>query len=65
MREVYDHLERRFGRVVNLYKMLGNKPEVLRTFEAFYRTVWAPGALPAKTKVLAYLRASLLNGCAY
>lgn len=64
-RAVYEEMERRTGRVPNLYKMLAHKPEILRTFSAFYTQVWAPGALPPKLKVLAYLRASLLNGCEY
>ncbi len=64
-REVYQAIERRTGRVATLYKMLAHKPEVLRTFDAFYQAVWAPGALESRLKVLAYLRASLLNGCAY
>jgi alkylhydroperoxidase family enzyme len=64
-RAVYEDLERRFGRVGNFFKMLAHKPEVLRTFDAFYSSIWAPGALPPKLKELAYLRVSILNGCVY
>lgn len=65
VRDVYQAIERRTGRVATLYKMLAHKPEVLRTFDAFYQAIWAPGALESKLKVLAYLRTSLLNGCAF
>ena len=64
-RAVYDELERRSGRVPNFFKMLGHKPAVLRTFLAFYQTIWEPGALSPKLKELAYLRTSILNGCTY
>ncbi|HET8632336.1 MAG TPA: carboxymuconolactone decarboxylase family protein [Thermomicrobiales bacterium] len=64
-RAAYEEIERRTGRVSTFYRMLAHKPEILRTFDAFYRAVWAPGALPPKLKELAYLRASILNGCAY
>jgi alkylhydroperoxidase family enzyme len=45
--------------------MLGHKPEVLHTFAAFYQAIWAPGTLSPKLRELAYLRTSILNGCAY
>jgi alkylhydroperoxidase family enzyme len=64
-RAIYDELERRTGRVGNFYKMLAHKPEVLRTFTAFYQQVWAPSALSDRLKSLAYLRVSILNGCVY
>lgn len=65
VRSVYEEIERRAGRVSTFYKMLGHRPEVLRTFAAFYQALWAPGALPPKLKELAYLRTSILNSCAY
>ena len=52
-------------RVSNLYRMLGNQPELLRGFNQLYGAVWAEGALAAKLNDLAYLRVSILNGCGY
>ena len=46
---VYEGLEKR-GKVINFFKVLAYKPEI---------------RLPAVTKELAYLRTSILNGCAY
>jgi alkylhydroperoxidase family enzyme len=65
VQSVYREIERRAGRVSTLYKMLGHKPEVLHTFAAFYQAIWAPGTLSPKLRELAYLRTSILNGCAY
>lgn len=64
-RAVYEEIEQRGGRVGNFWRMLAHKPEVLRTFRSYYQAVWAPGALEPRLKELAYLRASILNGCAY
>ena len=64
-RTVYEEIEGRGGRVGNFWRMLAHKPEVLRTFRSYYQAVWTPGALAPRLKELAYLRASILNGCAY
>jgi hypothetical protein len=61
---VYEQLERR-GKVINFFKVLAYKPEILKSFLEFYEQVWREGKLPAATKELAYLRTSILNGCAY
>jgi hypothetical protein len=65
VRRIYDAIEQRTGMVSPFFKMLGNKPELLRAFNQLYGVVWAEGALAAKLKELAYLRVSILNGCGY
>lgn len=65
VQKIYDALEKNIGRVPNFFKMLGHKPDILRTFNQFYSAVWADGPLSPKLKELAYLRASILNGCEY
>jgi alkylhydroperoxidase family enzyme len=65
VQRVYDAIENSTGKVSPFFKMLGNKPELLRAFNQLYGVVWAEGALAAKLKELAYLRVSILNGCAY
>ncbi len=65
VKRIYDAIERDIGRVPNFFKLLGHKPDILRTFNLFYSAVWAEGALAAKLKELAYLRTSILNGCEY
>ena len=64
-RQVYDQLEKKTGRVINFFKVMAHKPNVLAPFLEFYSQVWAPGALSPKIKELGYLRASLMNGCEY
>lgn len=65
VRPIYDLLEKKSGRVINFFKVMAHKPNVLGSFLDFYKQVWAPGALPPKIKELAYLRTSLMNGCEY
>ena len=64
-RAVYDELEKKMGRVINFFKVMARKPNVLGPFLETYSQVWAPGALSPKLKELAYLRTSLMNGCEY
>jgi alkylhydroperoxidase family enzyme len=61
---IYAELERRHGRVSTFYKMLAYKPNVLRALLQLEEAVMGEGMLPDRLKQLAYLRASLLNGCA-
>ncbi|HEY8283557.1 MAG TPA: carboxymuconolactone decarboxylase family protein [Chloroflexota bacterium] len=65
VRRIYDALEQQSGSVSNFTKMLAHKPEVLRAFNQLSSAVWAEEALSPKLKELAYLRTSILNGCAY
>ena len=65
VRRTYDALEKKMGRVLNFFKVIANKPNVLGPFLEFYSQVWAPGELSPKIKELAYLRTSIMNGCDY
>ena len=65
VRPIFEGMEKKAGRVLNMYKVMAHKPNVLQPFLDFYKQVWAPGALDPKIKELAYLRTSLMNGCTY
>ena len=65
VRPIFEGMEKKAGRVLNMYKVMAHKPNVLAPFLDFYKAVWAPGALDPKIKELAYLRTSLMNGCTY
>lgn len=65
VRRIYDALEQQSGSVSNFNKMLAHKPAVLRAFNQLSGALWAEGALDSKLKELAYLRVSIVNGCAY
>jgi alkylhydroperoxidase family enzyme len=62
---IYDELEQNGGKVINVFKVLAYKPDILKSFMEFYQQVWREGKLPAATKELAYPRTSILNGCEY
>ncbi len=64
-RSVYETLEKKMGRVINFFKVMAHKPNVLGPFLEFYSQVWADGPLSAKIKEFAYLRTSIMNGCEY
>ena len=65
VRPIYENMEQKGGKVLNFFKFMANKPDILRTFLEFYKQVWAPGALSPKIKELAYLTTSLHNHCEY
>jgi len=65
VRPIYEGLEKKSGRVLNMFKVMAHKPNMLGPFLEFYKQVWAPGALEPKIKELAYLRTSIMNGCLY
>jgi alkylhydroperoxidase family enzyme len=65
VRRVYEGLEHAGRPVGNFYKVLAHKPDVLRSFLQLFNAVMGEGALPLRLKELAYLRVSIVNGCAY
>ena len=65
VKRIYEVLEQRSGNVAPYFKVLAHKPEVLRAFNQLHAAVLAEGALSPKLKELAYLRASILDGCEF
>jgi 4-carboxymuconolactone decarboxylase len=67
VKRIYDSLSKASpsGTVSPFMKMLGHKPDVLRAYNQLSAAVLAEGALSPRLKELAYLRASILNGCHY
>jgi alkylhydroperoxidase family enzyme len=65
VRRIYEGLEHAGRPVGNFYKVLAHKPDVLRSFLQLSNAVMVEGALSLKLKELAYLRVSIVNGCAY
>ena len=62
---LYEELEQKGGTVINFFRVLAYKPDILKSFMDFYQQVWREGKVPATTKELAYLMISILNGCEY
>ena len=65
VKRIYDALAKSTGAVSPFMKMLGHKPDVLRAYNQLSSAVMAEGALSPRLKELAYLRASIRNGCHY
>jgi len=65
VRRLYEGLEHAGRSVGNFHKVLANAPDVLRAYLQLSGAVMVEGALPLRLKELAYLRVSILNGCAY
>jgi alkylhydroperoxidase family enzyme len=65
VRRLYDGLEHAGRSVGAFHKVLAHKPDVLRGYLQLSGAVMGEGALSVRLKELAYLRTSILNGCAY
>jgi alkylhydroperoxidase family enzyme len=54
------------GKVAPFFRMLAHKPAMLRAYNQLSGALWgADSKLPEKLKDLAYLSASIRNGCEY
>ncbi|MCH7986618.1 MAG: carboxymuconolactone decarboxylase family protein, partial [Acidobacteria bacterium] len=65
LRNLYDAAEKQYGAVPNLFKTMAHRPELLLTFSNYYKELWTGGAVDARIKELAAIRAAVLNGCHY
>jgi uncharacterized peroxidase-related enzyme len=52
------------GRIANIWKLWSHSPQSLETFLPFSKSL-IKGSLDAKLRELAYIKASLVNNCAY
>jgi uncharacterized peroxidase-related enzyme len=53
------------GKVPNIFAAMAHRPAVLNAFLPLYAAIVNQGTVEAKYKELAYLRASMINGCEY
>lgn len=66
VRRVFDAMSGAGMAVSPFFRMLAHKPAILRAYNQLSGALWAADSkLPEKLKDLAYLRASILNGCEY
>ena len=63
--ETFEKLAARGGKVPNIFAAMAHRPSVLKTFLPLYKAVVNEGTIEPKYKELAYLRASMVNGCEY
>ena len=62
--KILSQLTQRSGKIANIWKLMGHSPLTLETFSMFYRTLMK-GRLDGKLRELAYIKASVVNDCAY
>ena len=62
---ILDKMTHNFGKVPAFFGTMARMPEALSTFIPFYTAVIEHGTVERKYKELAYLKASLTNGCEY
>jgi uncharacterized peroxidase-related enzyme len=53
------------GKIANLWKLWAHSPMTLETFMPFYKTLMTKASLDGKLRELAYVKTSMINGCAY
>jgi uncharacterized peroxidase-related enzyme len=65
LQDTFEKLASRAGKVPNIFAAMAHRPAVLSAFLPLYKAVVNEGTVEAKYKELAYLRASMVNGCEY
>jgi uncharacterized peroxidase-related enzyme len=65
LQDTFEKLAGRAGKVPNIFAAMAHRPEVLKAFLPLYKAVVNEGTVEARYKELAYLRASMANGCEY
>ena len=65
LKDTFEKFAARAGKVPNFFASMAHRPAVLCAFLPFYKAIVNEGTVEAKYKELAYLRASMVNGCEY
>lgn len=63
--EYLAELEKRAKRPIHFFRLMANRPEVLKNFVPLYGSIMGPGSVDQRTKELVYLTVSYTNKCAY
>ncbi len=62
---IYDAMAKKFGKMPNFFGAMAHRPDVLSKFLPLYGAIINEGTIEPRYKELAYLKASLTNGCEY
>jgi len=63
--EFLAELEKKANRPNHFFRVMANRPEVLKNFVPLYGAIAGPGTVDRRTKELVYLTCSYSNRCAY
>jgi len=64
-RAALDRGEELYGRLLNTWMAIANRPEILATYLPFLRSIAGPGALDQRVKELTAVQVALDNHCLY
>lgn len=62
---IFSNLKNHFGFIPNYFGVMARSPEVLKAMLPMGSAILKKGKLDAKYRELAFLKTSLVNGCAY
>ncbi len=65
VREIYEQLGKKFGKMPNIFAAMAHRPAVLTTFLPLYNAIIQEGKVEPRYKEFAYLKTSMVNGCEY
>jgi uncharacterized peroxidase-related enzyme len=64
VKEIYDGLQQKMGKVINIFKSMGNSPAALKAYLSMAEAL-AEGELSPEDREAVYLAVSQQNGCNY
>lgn len=65
VQKIFEAMFKKRGYVPNLFRVMGRKPLLLRTFNSHFSAVTGEGAVNVRLKELLAVRVSTLNRCEY
>lgn len=65
VREAFERMRKKRGKVTNIYKALAHKPKIVATIGPFVAAVQEPDEIDARLKERIILRVSIINRSAY
>lgn len=65
VRELFEAGEAVYGRVLNTWQALAQRPEIFVAYMPYLRSIIGPGALDQRLKELVEVRTAVLNRCLY
>jgi alkylhydroperoxidase family enzyme len=65
LREPFQRFIDERGKVPNLFRIVGHRPQIARTLAEHMRAVMGPGEVPEQLKELLSVRVSQINNCEY
>lgn len=61
---IFEALEKKRA-VINMFRVLAHKPDVLGNLLPFYTAITGPGSVAPEIKEFVYLKTSMVNACDY